>query len=97
MFDKEDGFEYHIVYSNFSCRITLTLTITETYNWLKFMPGRRRNQQVMNRGRFQAQSDRLEKSAPWTQEDIPTKQMIKKPRRNFTEAHFGFIFLFLRL
>lgn len=27
----------------------------------------------MNRGRFQAQGDRLEKSTPWAQEDIPTK------------------------
>lgn len=32
---------------------------------------------MMNRGRFQARSDRLEKSAPWAQDDIPTKQMIE--------------------
>lgn len=56
---------------------TLTITLTKTYNWLKFMPGRRRNQQVMNPGRFQVQGDRLEKSTSWAQEDIPTKQMIE--------------------
>ena len=32
-----------------------------------------RNRIVLNRGRFQAQGAGLEKSRPWTQEEIPTK------------------------
>ncbi len=31
------------------------------------------NRVVLNRGRFQAQGDGLEKSRPWAQEDVPTK------------------------
>ena len=38
-----------------------------------YMPRRRIHQQVMNRGRFQAQVNSLEKSTSWAQEEIPTK------------------------
>ena len=37
------------------------------------MPRRQVNQNVLNRGRFQAQGDGLEKSRPWAMQDIPTK------------------------
>lgn len=33
-----------------------------------------RNRTVLNRGRFQAQGDGLEKSRPWADADVPTKQ-----------------------
>ena len=37
------------------------------------MPRGRRNQIILNRGRFQAQGDGLEKSRPWAMQTIPTK------------------------
>jgi len=48
---------------------------------------------VLNRGRFQAQGDRLEKSRPWAQEDVPTKSdghtFLDELKERLTPAEFA--------